>query len=175
MYACHLCLQYTNPVLIYIQGFTSAYHDILNAAGPSYRLIFRHLLEYPTSPIIVHCTAGKDRTGVLVALIMKLAGVEDEVVAAEYQLTEAGLGPIKEEVVKHLLGNSAVAGSREKALSMTGARKEYMLGTLKMLQHDFGGVEAYLKKHCDLNDEELAKLRDTLTVEAAPVHFVDDC
>ena len=109
----------------------------------------------------------------LVALIMKLAGVENEIIAAEYQLTEAGLGPIREEVVEHLLGNSAIAGSREKALSMTGARKEYMLSTLKMLQDEFGGVEVYLKKHCGLNEEDFMRLRESLVVAAAPIHFVD--
>ena len=53
---------------------------------------------------------------------MKLAGVEDDVVAEEYQLTEIGLGPMKEEIMAHLLGHDAVGGERKKAEGMIGAR-----------------------------------------------------
>ena len=60
-------------------------------AGPSYRKILLHVRDRPDEPLAVHCTAGKDRTGVLVALVMKIAGVEDGVVAREYALTEVGL------------------------------------------------------------------------------------
>ena len=52
--------------------------------------ILRHLRD-SDDPIIIHCTAGKDRTGVICAIILKLLGCEDEVVAREYELTTIGL------------------------------------------------------------------------------------
>ena len=58
----------------------------------------------------------------LIALILKLAGVDDEIVAQEYQLTEVGLGPMREEIVQHLLGYPSTGGERGKALNMSGAR-----------------------------------------------------
>ena len=70
----------------------------------------------------MHCTAGKDRTGVLVALVLALVGVEDEVIAKEYALTEQGLAQWKELIVEYLLQDLAMHGGREGAERMIGAR-----------------------------------------------------
>jgi hypothetical protein len=60
-------------------------------SGPKvFESIFRHLIAKPRSPIIVHCTAGKDRTGVFIMLLFGLCGVDDEVIAREYELTNLG-------------------------------------------------------------------------------------
>lgn len=100
-----------------------AYKDILNAAPESYRVIFKHLADDHQKPLIVHCTAGKDRTGVLCALILSLCGVPDDEVAREYELTEFGLSKEwKETVVDHLMANPALSGNREGAWRMIGAR-----------------------------------------------------
>lgn len=86
------------------KGFTKAYTDILHAAAPaSYRTILLHLANEPSKSLIVHCTAGKDRTGVICALVLSLCGVPDEVVAYEYSLTEIGLtNEWKQGVISHL-------------------------------------------------------------------------
>jgi protein tyrosine/serine phosphatase len=106
-----------------MKGFTRAYTDILNNAPGSYRTILLHLANEPAKPLIVHCTAGKDRTGVLCALILSLCGVEDEIVAQEYSLTEIGL-PIewKEAVIEHLSDNPALKGNKEGAWNLISAK-----------------------------------------------------
>jgi protein tyrosine/serine phosphatase len=73
------------------EGFTQAYSDILENGAPSFTRIFKHLRDTPNDPFIVHCAAGKDRTGVFAALVLNLAGVDDETIAQEYSLTEMGL------------------------------------------------------------------------------------
>ena len=45
-------------------------------------------------PLVFHCAAGKDRTGVLAALVLELAGVDREVIVADYVLTGERIGPI---------------------------------------------------------------------------------
>jgi hypothetical protein len=73
--------------------------------------------------LIVHCTAGKDRTGVICALVLSLCGVDDEVVAQEYALTEIGLTTEwKNGVIEHLMGNPALNGNMAGALNMISAR-----------------------------------------------------
>ena len=71
---------------------------------------------------MVHCTAGKDRTGVLVALVLALVGVEDEVIAEEYALTELGLAQWKEMIVEYLSEDLAMHGGKAGAERMIGAR-----------------------------------------------------
>lgn len=61
---------------------------ILKEGKKSYGRIFQHILENPTCPFLVHCTAGKDRTGVFGMLLLKLVGVQDDVVAREYGITQ---------------------------------------------------------------------------------------
>lgn len=74
------------------QGFTKAYSDILErGAEDAYPKILRHIANEPEKPLIIHCSAGKDRTGVICALLLSLCGVDDETVAKEYELTEKGL------------------------------------------------------------------------------------
>lgn len=97
--------------LTFFQGFAEVYLAMLSAATAAqndarpYRQILEHLASNgtPPSPILIHCTAGKDRTGVICALILSLCGVEDEIVAHEYSLTDIGLKPRHAEIVAHLL------------------------------------------------------------------------
>jgi hypothetical protein len=105
------------------QGFTRAYSDILKRAPPSYRTILLHLANDPEKPLIVHCTAGKDRTGVICALVLSLCGVNDEIVAHEYALTDVGLSKEwKESVIEHLMDNPALKGDMEGAWNMISSK-----------------------------------------------------
>jgi len=81
-----------------------------------------HVRDRPNDPLALHCTAGKDRTGVLVALVMKIAGVEDGVVAREYALTDEGLMSMRGTIMEHLMNEPALNGDREAALRMIVAR-----------------------------------------------------
>ncbi|TVY21519.1 Tyrosine-protein phosphatase [Lachnellula arida] len=153
------------------EGFTRAYTDILNNAPHSYRTILLHLANEPAKPLIVHCTAGKDRTGVLCALILSLCGVEDEVVANEYSLTEMGL-PIewKEAVIEHLSESPALRGNKEGAWNLISARAVNMMSTLRMIREKFGGAEAYIIEKCGLTKEEVEKIKANLIVEMPAIH-----
>lgn len=83
-------------------GFPKVYAVILEKGAPQYRKIFIHLIENhsisSTKSIIVHCTAGKDRTGLFGMLLLGLCGVDDEIIANEYALSNLGYwGKKKEE------------------------------------------------------------------------------
>lgn len=103
------------------EGFQRAYADILEHGAGSYRTILLHLRDKPHEPCLVHCTAGKDRTGVIMALILQLVGVEDHLIAEEYALTEVGLAAWKDIIINHLIKDMGDAG-REGAERMVGAR-----------------------------------------------------
>jgi hypothetical protein len=67
-----------------------AYRHMLQSGPQVFAGIFKYLISNPRSPFIIHCTAGKDRTGVFVMLLLGLCGVDDEVIAREYELTNLG-------------------------------------------------------------------------------------
>jgi len=95
------------------EGFVKAYHDILLSGTTAYGKIFRHLAQEKPSPCLCHCTAGKDRTGVLVALLFMLADAPADDIANEYALTDLGLASLRPLFVERLLKNPALEGSTE--------------------------------------------------------------
>ncbi|TAQ84525.1 hypothetical protein B7494_g7151 [Chlorociboria aeruginascens] len=146
-----------------VSGFAQAYTDILNSATKSYRKILLHLANEPEKPLIVHCTAGKDRTGLICALLLSLCGVEDDVVAHEYSLTEIGLSPEwKSTIMIHLMANPALQANSSRAAAM--------LATLEVVREKFGGVESYMIEKCGLTKKEVEQIRLNLIVEVPPVH-----
>ena len=172
-----------------VEGFVSAYHDILTHGGPAFRTILLYLASLPPassqSPsnesigALVHCTAGKDRTGIFFGLLLSFLGVSDEKIADEYQLTEPGLKHIHEQVVPRLmaspaferykqeqLGGASDDQGRQAALRMLGAKKESMLGALGMLRKEWGSPEEYMRTACGLGDEDLAALKKNLIIDS---------
>jgi hypothetical protein len=156
-----------------IGGFVSAYHDILSNGGEAYASIFRFLATEPGQGVLVHCTAGKDRTGLFFALLFSYLGVPDAVIADEYNLTELGLAGVRDEIVGRLMGSPLfkehVARSgggeeecRKAALRMIGARKETMVAVLEMMRKEFGGAEKYMRDVCGLKVEEMEALKKNL-------------
>src|SRR5205085_8196416 len=63
-----------------------SYRDYVRHNTPSFRALFGHLLE-DRAPLVIHCTAGKDRTGFACALILHALGVPDDVISEDYLLT----------------------------------------------------------------------------------------
>jgi hypothetical protein len=145
------------------EGFVKAYHDILLSAPSAYGKIFRHLAQPDAKPCLVNCTAGKDRTGVVIALLLTLAGVEADKVAAEYALTEQGLAELKPVFIERLLQNPVLKGNQVGVQNLVSAKKENMVASLKMIQKEFGGPENYMKNQCGLSVDEVEQIRKNLT------------
>ncbi|KAK4125154.1 hypothetical protein N657DRAFT_679931 [Parathielavia appendiculata] len=174
------------------EGFVKAYASILATAAhedhPSkpFQTILHHLAS-PTvpSPVLIHCSAGKDRKWpvtllpfpspifhlhlqpcVIVALILALCGLEDEVIAHEYSLTNLGLAPRREAIVQRLTVYP-FQGDRERAEKMVSAPKEVMLQTLKFLRKEYGSVEDYVLDKLHISQATVEQLRKNLVVDLA--------
>jgi protein-tyrosine phosphatase len=69
-----------------LEVMRDSYRNYVRYSTPSFRALFAHLLE-DHAPLVIHCTAGKDRTGFACALILHALGVSDELIAEDYLLT----------------------------------------------------------------------------------------
>lgn len=69
-------------------AFAEQYLAWLERGTSSVRRAFTEIAEADTHAVVFHCTAGRDRTGLIAGLLLSLVGVDDEVIAADYQLTE---------------------------------------------------------------------------------------
>jgi protein tyrosine/serine phosphatase len=117
----------------------------------------RALARAPEGGVVVHCAGGKDRTGLLTAFVLHVAGVPDEEIAADYALSEDRLRPRHE-------GWFAAAESEEelerlRRIAQTPAGS--MLGVFRELERRYGGVEGYLR-WAGVSDGELELIRARL-------------
>jgi protein-tyrosine phosphatase len=68
-----------------------AYHEMLSVGAPRFALAFDALAEPDALPAVFHCAAGKDRTGLLAALLLGAMGVSHDDIVADYVLTVEGM------------------------------------------------------------------------------------
>ncbi|CRG87644.1 hypothetical protein PISL3812_04664 [Talaromyces islandicus] len=147
------------------EGFVAAYTEILQDGAGAYKVIFEHVRDQPEKPFLVHCTAGKDRTGVIVALLLLVAGVKEyDVVGDEYALTETAFDPkiraaLAGKALKEMGPNADEAGVKR----MFSARKENMVATLELIEKKYGGAEGYLKTALGFGDTDVELIRKNLT------------
>lgn len=76
--------------------------DTLDHGGPEIRDIFDVLSEASSYPVLIHCTQGKDRTGITVLLVLLLCGVDIDAITADYVRSEPELEPEKQERMKEI-------------------------------------------------------------------------
>jgi protein-tyrosine phosphatase len=95
----------------------------------------------PPGAVLFHCHAGKDRTGMVAALLLALAGVPNATIAEDYALSQLCLQPIFE----HELSQEPDPAKRDQMPWWMGAAPMTMLGVLNHLEQRHGGVERYLR------------------------------
>ena len=144
------------------EGFVKAYRDILQSGNEAYEKIFRHLAKVDTTPCLINCTAGKDRTGIAIALLLTLVGVSADSTSEEYALTDLGLADLKPMFVERLSKNPALEGNLEGVWRMVSSKKENMQAALEMIESHFGGVEQYMRQNCRLTDVEISQIKKNL-------------
>lgn len=147
-------------------GFVKAYEAIARNAAQagSFRAIMQHILQDSAGPVLFHCTVGKDRTGVFSALILKLCGVADEDIVAEYALTTQGLGVWREHLIQRLLQRGE-AMSREQAEAIISSDPRDMKVFLRdVVEGEFGGARNYFVNLCGLQEDEVDRVITKLVV-----------
>jgi protein-tyrosine phosphatase len=111
----------------------------------------------PDGGVVVHCMGGKDRTGLVTALLLQLAGVDKEQIAADYATSEERLRP-RHDI---WLAEAGTEAERERLRRITATPAESMIGVLDELERRYGSVEAYLRA-AGLSDEDLELARKRL-------------
>jgi Protein tyrosine/serine phosphatase len=135
------------------------YMDMVDNAQPLLKQVMELLAEKEGGALF-HCSAGKDRTGVVSGLLLGLAGVSRETIVADYELTGPNIVPIMGELRK---GIPDIV-PEEMAQELLGCAPSNMVMLLDHLEERYGGAEAYLRG-IGLTEEQLGKLRSKLVGE----------
>ena len=104
-------------------------------------LAMQAIADAPSAPILVHCHAGKDRTGVIVALVLRLAGVSVDDIAEDYAVSGVQLAAMLERDRA-----TAVEGGMDpvRVERLFTVRREAMTQTMECVDREHGGVAALL-------------------------------
>ncbi len=139
-------------------GLAGTYRYILDHRGAQLAEVVRAVLRPGGTPVVIGCSAGKDRTGVVIALLLAAVGVAPEVIAEDYHLSAALFArPVDDE---HLVDWRAAPITVE-------CPPEHILGALDHLDRRHGGPDGLLRT-LGLSDDELSALADRLTERADP-------
>lgn len=151
-----------------LDAAVAAAPDLPTATRDVYLLFLEHfaanvaavvhaIAHAPEGGVVIHCVGGKDRTGLVSAFLLHLAGVENEDIAADYALSEQRLRPRHDAWFAAAESDEELA--RLRRISQTPAAS--MLGVLRELEQRYGSVEAYLRS-AGVGDEELELVRARL-------------
>jgi protein-tyrosine phosphatase len=131
-----------DPLDDYLLPRAELYLAFAQARGPQLADAF-HFVAYGDGPIVFHCMAGKDRTGILAALLLATLGVSDTTIAADYALTERRLPSLLAWATEHdpelaaWLAQAAPTG-------MLDTPADAMLEFLSKLRSEYGTIDDYI-------------------------------
>jgi protein-tyrosine phosphatase len=86
------------------------YKEMLDGAAPQIIGALSALAAPDARPAVFHCTAGKDRTGLLSAVVLSLLGVPEETVIADYALSGAAMARLRTKLIEKYPGSSIFTG-----------------------------------------------------------------
>ena len=125
----------------------------------AFKELFR-ALEAGETPILFHCTAGKDRTGVAAMLILLALGAADETICADYARTNlCRAAEIEKAMADHAAEIAADPAQRMRWQSSAGVDPETAPFVLRTIRQDYGSAESYLEAEYGLTPARLMRLR----------------
>ncbi|MEX1009628.1 MAG: tyrosine-protein phosphatase [Acidimicrobiia bacterium] len=131
------------------------YLSILDTSGDQFVAVVRLISDSDNHPVVFQCAAGKDRTGLVAAMVLGLLGVDDETITTDYAASAA--------VVDVLLARlHARAPDREPpGPRIMSAEASTMQAALDWMRDRHGSIEGYTRAH-GLTEAEITELREEM-------------
>ncbi len=134
------------------------YFALLENSERLWKQIVQILIDPKSYPILAHCTAGKDRTGVIAALILDLAGVDQDTISIDYEMSSATVDQLLEYLVD---AGRTPEGDVEVIKSRMLAPRKNMDDFLTLLYQKYGGAKGYIK-NLGFSDTDIATIKEFL-------------
>lgn len=128
----------------------SIYREMPAAAAGHLRTIFGCIARGQT-PLLIHCTAGKDRTGFVSAMVLHALGVARDVILADY-LSSGGLAnPAVRTATRRLIAENAPDADECAVDAIIGVKSEYLESSFEAIAQAHGSIDNYLACACGLD------------------------
>jgi protein-tyrosine phosphatase len=127
-----------------------SYRDYVRHNTASFRALFTHLLD-DHAPLVIHCTAGKDRTGFAAALILSALGVSQDLIVEDYLLTN------RLYRMDPATANSIDLPDEVKAV-LISVEQSFLAAAFDTIRSDYGDLENYFEVGLGLGARQRAML-----------------
>lgn len=138
------------------------YMEALNAQSGAVRAVLATIAAAPEGAVLFHCTAGKDRTGIIAALLLGAADVERDDIVSDYALTGANIVPLVERLLARTRANGGDPVTHARFLRCEAPTMEAMLDHI---ERRHGSITGYLTD-IGLSVSDIEALRDRLLAGA---------
>ncbi len=139
-----------------LDGYTRV---VLDTNAHHIRQFFEQLADPTQLPALIHCTAGKDRTGLLVALLLLTLGVSEETVLADYTMSNHFYDHFRRGIAAELKQVAPWGVSVDDLQDLLLVKSKTLQGALAHLREQYGSPEAYLRNQAGISDDTIAQLR----------------
>jgi protein-tyrosine phosphatase len=138
------------------------YLDMARTSSHRLGTVLGYLAADGALPAVVHCTAGKDRTGLVIALLLRLLGVPEETVVEDYAVSGEAMVQLRAKLIdRYPEGRETIEAADE----LFSADPGNLVGLLAMIGEEYGTVEDYAAA-AGAGAGVVVALQDALLVDA---------
>lgn len=134
--------------------------ECLRAFSRVLTVIFSH--DFEKGSILWHCTAGKDRCGLVSALVLAALGASEEVITEDYLLTNESCEKEAEELYSFVLSTGRTEAEAAAAREVFLAKREYLEATFAAIRERFGSMDAFFRDGLRISEELMEGFRATV-------------
>ena len=127
---------------------------------PEYKAFIHTLLKANGSPVLWHCTAGKDRTGFAAAILLRLLGVDQQIIYEDYMLSVKHAERFNKNILRAVLARGFKAYKMMKPLLTV--QKNWIENAFASLENEWGNFQSYVNQALGLSAADVRKLQDAL-------------
>jgi protein-tyrosine phosphatase len=132
-----------------LDAMQTTYRDFVRVDSGRFAQLFEHLLDQP-EPLLFHCTAGKDRTGLAAALVLYALGVSEADIWRDYLLTN-------QLYKRNSIGATSLAPDVLKIV--WEVQESFLQASLEEIHARYGNVQNYLSQELNLTPAALLRLQ----------------
>jgi protein-tyrosine phosphatase len=148
--------------LDYHAVMVDSYREYVSRFQSTFARVFQLALDPANLPMLVHCTAGKDRTGFTISLVQRALGLGHEPALENYLLSNRAAEALKETMRSRYTLASRFGFSFDKLTPLMEARSEYFEAAYDQVETMYSTLDGYLEHGLGINPQQVSSLKEIL-------------